>query len=298
MSRNKPTNRGSMLVLVLFLAGLLSVFAAVAAMAMRAAQNSSRGFAEGLRAEEAARGAIEQAVAQSGGVVAGLSGISMATFGQTQVALTAQSESGRINLSLAPPELLAGLFKQLGVAPDQANVYAARIVDWRDEDDKVEKGGAERAAYRSLGRVDGPRNGPFVHVAELGLVLGIPTRVAAAAAPYLTVASGQEQINPMFADPPVLMAIPGVSANGVRDFLAQRSKPGATFASLLPSLGKVEEFVSEEPGQAVRFEVRVRLALNNERRFEAVVYVLPGDKEPFRILAWDSNPPERIRALP
>ena len=69
MSRNQPTNRGSMLVLVLFLAGLLSVFAAVAAMAMRAAQNSSRGFAEGLRAEEAARGAIEQAVAQSGGAI-------------------------------------------------------------------------------------------------------------------------------------------------------------------------------------------------------------------------------------
>jgi hypothetical protein len=67
---------------------------------------------------------------------------------------------------------------------------------------------------------------------------------------------------------------------------------------LISSLGKVEEFVSEEPGQAVRFEARVRLAPNNERRFEAVVYVLPSDKEPFRILAWDANPPERIRALP
>src|SRR5688572_18847332 len=116
MSANTPSNRGSMLVLVLFLAGLLSVFAAVAAMAMRAAQNSSRGFAEGLRAEEAARGAIEQAVAQSGGVVAGLTGTSIATFGQTQVVVTARSESARIDLNLAPPQLLAGLFRQLGVA--------------------------------------------------------------------------------------------------------------------------------------------------------------------------------------
>ena len=291
-------NRGSMLVLVLFLCGLLSVFAAVAAMAMRAAQNSSRAFAEGLRAEEAAHGALEQVMAQSGGIVAGLSGNTTAIFGQTQVVITARSESARINLNLAPPELLAGLFQQLGVAPDQAKAYAARVVDWRDEDDKTEKDGAERAAYRAVGRVDGPRNGPFVHVAELGLVLGIPTRVAAAAAPYLTVASGQEQINPMLADPPVLLAIPGVSANGVRDFLAQRDKPGATFASLVPSLGQVEEFVTEEPGQAVRFEARVILAPNNERRFEAVVYVLQGDKEPFRILAWDVNPPARLRAVP
>jgi general secretion pathway protein K len=298
MSTSKPGNRGSMLVLVLFLAGLLSVFAAVAAMAMRAAQNSSRSFSENLRAEEAARGAIEQAVAQSGGTIAGLTGNLITDFGQTRVALTARSETARIDLNLAPPELLAGLFQQLGVAPDQAGAYAACIVDWRDEDDKTEKNGAERAAYRAVGRVDGPRNGPFVHVAEVGLVLGIPAQVAAAAAPYLTVASGQEQINPMLADPPVLLAIPGVSANGVRDFLAQRSKPGATFASSIPSLGQVENFVTEETGQAVRFEARVALAPNNERRFEAVVYVLPGDKEPFRILAWDANPPERLRALP
>jgi general secretion pathway protein K len=297
MSTNNPTNRGSMLVLVLFLAGLLSVFAAVAASAMRAAQNSSRGFAEGLRAEEAARGAIEQAVAQSGGLIAGMTGMSTATFGQTQVIVMARSESARIDLNVASSELLAGLFRQLGVG-DEANNYAARIVDWRDEDDRVEKGGAERSAYRGVGRVDSPRNGPFVHVAELGLVLGIPAAVAAAAAPYVTVASGHEQINPLLADPPVLLAIPGASPNGVRDFLAQRARLGATFASLIPSLGDVEEFVSEEPGQAVRFEARVRLGPNNERRFEAVVYVSPGDKEPFRILAWDPNPPERIRALP
>jgi len=298
MNMSRPTNRGSMLVLVLFLAGLLSIFAAVAAMAMRAAQNSSRGFAEGLRAEEAAHGAIEQTVAQSGGVVAGLTGMSVASFGQTQVVLTARSESARIDLNLASPQLLAGLFGQLGVAPDEANNFAARIVDWRDEDDRVEKGGAERSAYRALGRIDGPRNGPFVHAAELGLVLGIPAAVAAAAAPYITVASGQEQINPLLADPPVLLALPGADPNGVRDFLAQRARLGATLASLMPSLGDVEEFVTEEPGQSVRFEARVRLGPNNERRFEAVVYISPGDKEPFRILAWDPNPPERIRALP
>jgi general secretion pathway protein K len=293
----KPGNRGSMLVLVLFLAGLLSVFAAVAAMAMRAAQNSSRGFADGLRAEEAARGAIEYAVAQSGGG-AKMAGTSLITFGTTEVAVAARSESARIDLNTASPELLAGLFVQLGVAQDQASIYAARIVDWRDDDDTVEKGGAERAAYRAVGRVDGPRNGPFVHVAELGLVLGVPTSLAGAAAPYLTVASGLEGVNPMLADPPVLLAIPGVSANGVRDFLAQRAKEGATYDTIISSLGDVDEFLTEDAGQAVRLEAIVRLGPNNQRRFEAVVYVPPGDSEPFRILAWDANPPERMRVLP
>ena len=188
--------RGSMLVLVLFLAGLLSIFAAVAATQMRAAQNASRGFAENMRAEEMARGAIELVVAQSGGSVARMAGVSVANYSQGQAIVTARNESARIDLNLAAPALLSGLFLQLGVAPDQAAIYAARIVDWRDEDDKVEKGGAERAAYRSVGRVDGPRNGPFVHVAELGLVLGIPPRVAAAK-PSRSVSSVVESVSVM-----------------------------------------------------------------------------------------------------
>jgi general secretion pathway protein K len=298
MNARHARNRGSMLVLVLFLAGLLGVFAAVAATAMRAAANSSRSFAENLRAEESFRAAIEQIVGQNGGKIAGLSGSSVAIFGPTQVFVTARDEAARIDLNRAPAELLAGLFRQVGIPADQADVYAARIVDWRDEDDKVEKGGAERAAYRALGRVDGPRNGPFVHVAELALVLGIPTPVAAAVSPYVTIANGHEQINPLLADPPVLLALPGTSANRVRDFLSRRRNSTAPFETLISSLGPVEAFVSADPGSAVRFEARVRMGPNNERRFEAVVYVVEGDSEPFRILAWDASPPERIRALP
>lgn len=298
MTGDSARNRGSMLVLVLFLAGLLAVFAAVAAMAMRAAVNVSRGFADNLRAEEAFRAAIEQTVAQSGGTIRNMRGTNIVILDQTQVAVTLTDETARIDLNFASSELLAGLFRQIGVPNDQAIAYAARVVDWRDEDDQVQKGGAERAAYRALGRVDGPRNGSFLHPAELALVLGIPTSVAAAAAPYITVASGHETINPMLADPPVLLALPGISAKGVRDFLVQRASPTTNLETAIQSLGKVENFVSMDPGTGVRFEGLVRLGVNNERRFEAVVYVLEGDSEPFRILAWDANPPARVRALP
>jgi general secretion pathway protein K len=287
-----------MLVLVLFLAGLLSVFAAVAAMAMRAAQNSSRGFAENLRAEEAARGAIEQVIAMNGGMIGNMKGTTLLSFADMQVVVTARNESARIDLNKAEPKLLSGLFRQLGVAPEQADIYAARIVDWRDDDDKVTKGGAERAAYRAVGRVDGPRNGPFVHTAELGLVLGVPAAVAAAAAPYVTVASHNEQINPLLADPPVLLALPGTAPDKVADFLSRRANPTATFELLVSALGPVQEYITQEAGLAVRFEAQVKLTPNNERRFEAVVYALAGDTEPYRILAWDPNPPERIRSSP
>jgi general secretion pathway protein K len=300
MMKRHSRNRGSMLVLVLFLAGLLGVFAIVAAMVMQAAAASSRAFADNLKAEELFRAAIEQTVAQSGGSITNLRGTNIVLLDQAQIAVTLTDESARIDLNNAPLVLLAGLFRQLGVPDDQANIHAARIADWRDEDDQPQRnGGAERAAYRSVGRVDGPRNGAFVHPAELSLVLGIPVRVAAAAVPYLTVASGQEQINPMLADPPVLLAVPGMTVNTVRDLLAQRANPLVSYDTLVRGLGReAEEYFTNDSGVSVRFEGLVRLGVNNERRFEAVVYVAEGDSEPYRILAWDANPPARMRALP
>ena len=169
-------------------------------------------------------------MAQSGGSITNMRGTNIVLLDQAQIAVTLTDEASRMDLNQAQPILLAGLFRQLGVADDQANIYAARIVDWRDEDDQAQKnGGAERAAYRAVGRVDGPRNGPFIHPAELALVLGIPPRVAAAAGPYVTVASGHEQINPMLADPPVLLALPGMTVNAVRDLW--RSERIRCFAS-------------------------------------------------------------------
>ncbi len=294
-----PNQRGTILVVVLFLAALLGVFAAVAATIMNAAADSSRSFAEDLRAKEAMRAAIEQVVAQTGNGLQQTRGLAAVRLAKAQVALTVRDEASRIDLNKAKPELLAGIFRVAGVEDKDAAAYAARIVDWRDEDDKPSpNGGAERGAYRSAGRVDGPRNGPFLHVSELALVLGIPPRVAAAVAPYMTVSSGREQINPMIADPPVLLALPGVNPGRIRDFLERREQPGAAMEDLISRLGSVEDFVTSEPGLAVRFDGLVRLGPGSQRRFEVVVGVLEGDKEPYRILAWDSNPPQRTNTVP
>jgi hypothetical protein len=58
----------------------------------------------------------------------------------------------------------------------------------------------------------------------------------------------------------------------------------------------VEDYVTDEPALAVRFDGRVRLASSIERRYEVIVSATDGDNEPYRILAWDANPPARITA--
>ncbi len=298
MSPNR-SQRGSILLFVLFLAGLLGVFAAVAATVMKSAAESSRSFAERLRGEEAMRGAIEYIVGQTGSEVQQAYGTAFVQLARAKVTLTVRDEAARIDLNKAPRELLAGILAQTGVSADQADVFAARIIDWRDADDKPSpNGGAERAAYRAAGRVDGPRNAPFLHVDELALVLGIPMRTVAAVAPYVTVASGRDKINPMFADPPALLAIPGTTGDSVRKFMEQRNRSGIPFNSLISTLGQVQDFVTQENGLAVRFEGRIETVPNNVQNFEAVVRVVSGDSEPYRILSWDPTPPPRIRNLP
>jgi general secretion pathway protein K len=294
-----PNNRGSILVAVLFLAATMSVFAAVASRSLQAGTDASRNFAEALRAEEAVRAAIEQIIALSGPNGPPRAGGTLVTLAQTNVEVRFSDEIARINLNQAPIELLAGIFAVVGVGINTARQYAARIVDWRDNDDRlVEEGGAEMTAYRASGRIDGPRNGPLLHVAELALVLGIPQRAAAAVAPYVTVASGSEMVNPLLADPPVLMAIPGLKEDQVRSFLQDRVHRNLAPQDLIARLGPVEEYVTDQSSAAVRYEARVRFGGKNDRRFEAVVAVVPGDTEPYRILAWDANPPERMRQLP
>lgn len=292
-------NRGSILVAVLFLAAVISVFVAVATRSLQAGTDASRSFAESLRAEESMRGAIEQITALAGAGGLPPQGRMAVSLGGTGVEMTFIDEISRIDLNQAPIELLTGIFRVVGVPAAEARRYAARIIDWRDDDDRlVEEGGAERTAYRSAGRIDGPRNGRFVHVAELALVLGIPQQAAAAVAPYLTVASGNAKINPLLADPPVLLAIPGLKADQVRSFLQDRLFRNLTPKDLVARLGPVEDYVTVEASNTVRYAGRVRFGGKNDRRFEVVVSRVSGDNEPYRILAWDANPPERMRQLP
>jgi general secretion pathway protein K len=291
-------NRGSILVAVLFIAAVVSVFVAIATRSLQAGTNASRGFAESLRAEEAMRAAIEQVAALTGPAGPLRPSSTVVALGSTSVEMSFSDEISRIDLNHAPIDLLSGIFRVVGVGATEARQYAAGIIDWRDNDDQVvEEGGAELSAYRAAGRLDGPRNGPFTHVAELALVLGIPKQAAAAVAPYVTVASGSEMINPLLADPPVLMAIPGLKEDQVRSFLQDRVFRNLAPADLVARLGPVEDYVTVETSKAVRYEGRVRFP-GNSRRFEAVVTVVSSDAEPYRILAWDANPPVRMRQLP
>jgi len=203
-------------------------------------------------------------------------------LGNADVAVDFRSESGRIDLNFAPKQLLAGLFTVLGSEPEAAEDFADRIIAWRTP----ASGSADSEAflYRTAGKSYGPRHAPFQHVNELALVLSLTPDVVGRALPYLTVYSGQPEVNVLNAAPEVLAALPGVAPGRIEMLLAQRE--GAPRDILNAQLGPAAQYVTAQSSKANRVTVDVRFDTKRRMRSEAVVLLLDDDVAPFRLLSW------------
>jgi general secretion pathway protein K len=208
-------------------------------------------------------------------------------MGRADVAVDFRTEAARIDLNMAPKELLAGLFAGLGAPYGAADAYADRIIGWRQKGD-LEGQNNEAAAYRTAGLSYGPRQGPFSDVGELWLVLGLPPALVERALPFLTVYSGRPDVDVLDAAPEVVAALPGMTPDRLYGVLGQRG-PGAANAQIVQSLLGPAQGASTQGGKAMR--VTVRIAFDNGRRVGAEAVILPLDDadEPFRVLSWHDD---------
>jgi general secretion pathway protein K len=210
-------------------------------------------------------------------------------LGNAQVAVDFRSESGRIDLNFAPKQLLVGLFAVLGYEEETAEDFADRVIAWRTPASGVAD--SEAFLYRTAGKSYGPRRGPFQHVNELGLVLGMTPDLVEHALPYVTVYSGQAEVNVFNAAPEVLATLPGLTPARIQLLLAQRE--GAPQDIVNAHLGMAAQYVTAQSSKANRITVDVRFAGNRRMRSEAVVLVPDDDVDPFRVLSWRDDAGER-----
>ncbi len=207
-------------------------------------------------------------------------------LGRAGIAVEFRTEAARIDLNAASKKLLAGLFKALGAQPDDAGQYAERIVGWRSPPAAGSQD-REGSLYRAAGLPYGPRGAPFVHTGELSLVVGLPPALVEQALPYVTVFSGQENVNILEASPDVIAALPGMTPERLGGVLAQRAAltPGESADAVL---GPVQNAATADKSKAAR--VTVRIALDNGRRIlsEAVI-LIDGRDKPFHVLSWQND---------
>jgi len=177
------------------------------------------------------------------------------------------------------------LMTSIGGLDDQA---ASRVVDaildWRDADDLKRPNGAEADDYRTAGFKYGPSNAPFETVGELALVMGVTPDIYRRVADSLTVYSRQPGINTTTASRTVLLALPGVSAEVVDDYLERRRE--AIENKLPPPPFAAAAAFGSGPVPVWRIHAEAKLPDGVTFVREAVVRPVNDVRRPLVALAW------------
>jgi general secretion pathway protein K len=205
----RTSEAGFALVSVIWIATLLAVVAALLTASVRATVREAAVARAAAEAEAAADAGLHLAllglIAPLGAGGGSPSPAPLREFACTlptgdAVVMRVGDEAGRVDLNIASETLLAALLAGLGFSSDEARARAAAIADWRDGDDDRREGGAERKDYEDRGR-PGPRNAPLDAVEELAQIEGFDDALVTRLAPYVTVHSGQDGVDPAFAVP-------------------------------------------------------------------------------------------------
>jgi len=286
------SSRGIALISVLWITGLLAVIAASFTSSTRTEARLARNLVANAKAEALADGGIQRAAL-------GLfeldparawraDGTSYAmALGEGEVRIQIEDEDGKIDLNGAPRELFQGLLGALGVAPDEADALADRILDYRDEDSDPEPLGAEDQDYLAAGLAAGAADRPFATESELLNVLGMSQTLYEAMRPYVTVYSGAEGVDPMRAPRVVLEALPGMTPELIE--LLHNADP-----DLDPFLALEERNAPEDlefyflPSRELVFTIRALARTADGGTFlrEAVIELGSSRDQPFLVHAW------------
>jgi general secretion pathway protein K len=281
--------RGIALVLVMWVAVLLTVIASSFIVERRTENLVVYNSVSIARAEAAAAAGVQRAVFEMyrtdnapdkwkrDGTVYSWS------FDGVPVKVEMRDESAKIDINTASDPLLRGLLVSTGLSDDEATKLLDAILDWRDPDSLKRANGAEESDYRAAGLPYKPANAPFQAIEELQLVLGMRPEIYRRIAPSITVYSRQSGVNAQLASREVLLAIPGVTTGLVDEYIARREAARAA-GQPLPAFTSGGAGAGYTMVATVRSEARLEDGTVFAR--EAVAVLRPSPRKPVTFLAW------------
>jgi general secretion pathway protein K len=280
---------GFIIVAVLWILAALAALAAVYAVYVGNTAMAARGYGYRLEAQALIKAAVELTAYH----LIGFDDASRPTsggfefqFGRSHAAVEFQSEGARIDLNLAPKELLSGLFVVLGAKPEDADSFADRIIAWRMRPMPGQQN-PEPDAYAQAGLSYGPRQASFQNVAELRLVRGLPPELVSAALHFVTIYNGQGGVDVNEAAPEVISALPNVSAAMAEQILSQRDPRNPQ--AVLTLLGIARSSAAVGGRKANRAIIRVTLETGRQVNAEVILGIIDNNPEPYRVLAWHDD---------
>jgi general secretion pathway protein K len=205
-------------------------------------------------------------------------------FEGQSISLVIQDELGRIDLNRADTGLLTGLFRSVGLGPEQVSGTVDKIIDWRDSTPLKHANGAKEQDYRMAGLAYGPRNGPFQSVDELMLVMGMTPGLFAQVKPALTVYSGRQFIDPQVAPREALLALPEMDPARVASIIAERTSRPYTGPSSDPTGTQSAMWLA---GRAYTIRTEIARPSGAVVR-EAAIRLTDNPAQPYFMLNWTS----------
>jgi general secretion pathway protein K len=287
----RADERGTALIVVLWVLALLSVLAVGFASNARTELLIVRNQIETARARAIAEAGVSLAILEMTRIDREPRWIAdgreyVLAYGESRIQVSVQDEAGKIDINDAPDELLYGLFRSVGLDGVSASQLVDAIADWKDPDDLRRLSGAEAADYRAAGRPYAPRNGPFLAVDELRLVLGMIPALFARIRPFVTVYSRNARINPLTAPAEVIRSLPDVGPDLADLYVAARLALDVPQASMLPALIGAERHLSQRAPQTVSIRSEAHTAHGGRFVREAVAVLTRRPTAPYRLVAW------------
>jgi len=290
-TRYMGSQRGIALVLVLWVLLLLTIITGSFALMARMDRLEANTLLSGTQARMSAEAAINLAALalrdpnDESRMLADGRAYEMELDG-VKVEIQAIDERGKLDINAADELTLANLFTGHGMDLNDAELLAAAVLDWRDEDELERVNGAEVEAYFAAGLQVGPANRPFLMTEELLQVIGMQYELYRKLEPGITVFSNNDQPDPAFAPVEALMAMPDITYDEAVNFVQERNSQqiGESLGTELPN-----GVVVMEQGRGVTYSIEARATMPNGvwEQLQATIR-LGGNRSgsPYRVLRW------------
>jgi general secretion pathway protein K len=200
-----------------------------------------------------------------------------------------RDESARIDINTASDALLRGLLVSVGLPDEEATRLVDAIADWRDPDTLKRLNGAEESDYQAAGLAYRPANAPFQAIEEIQLVLGMRPDIYRRIAPLITVYSRQAGVSPTIATREVLLAIPGIAPEVVDAYIVKRDQALAENLPA-PAFPEAGQYASAPNGSVASIRSEARLEDGTVFVRDAVALMRPVPRRPVTFLAWRIAP--------
>jgi general secretion pathway protein K len=300
LNLNSPSfsrQRGLALVIVIWILTLLTLMAGSFAKSMRRESSISYAMTSSAKA---------QALAETGVTLAQFNlaqpdpqqhwlvdGTVYEIIGpESRMRIRVFSEAGKVDINSTSEQQLEAVLGSVLRDDWQRLEVLNAILDWRDADDDTRTHGAEMRQYKRAGLSYGPSNAAFQSLEELQQVLGMNEAIFSAIQNFITVYSGQSEIDQQEAAPELLSIIAAdLKQRNIHD------------ESLKKSVQAIDDSVNELDnneqsgtgiGENKTYTILVEAQVQHETSaaLEVVMrYLGQGQEslEPFAILDWKQN---------